>query len=72
MAEYKAMKLKLFRQMDGGTLALLPTGFDDEGKAPEGAARFGLGVGCGFAFGLQASQADIAVNDEFAGRPVGC
>lgn len=70
MAEYKAMKLKLFRQMDGGTLALLPTGFDDEGKAPEGAARFGSEAGSGWRY---AGHAVCGIEPEtFRGDILGC
>lgn len=34
MEEYKSLKIKLFREMKPGALALLPEGFDDEGRVP--------------------------------------
>ena len=47
MAEYKALKLKLFSAMHPGTLALLPAGFADDGAVPDGVhvQRFGTAVG---------------------------
>lgn len=47
MAEYKALKLKLFSAMHLGTLALLPAGFPDDGAMPEGVhvQRFGTEAG---------------------------
>ncbi len=46
MEEYKSLKLKLFREMRPGTLALLPEGFDDGGRVPAGCdiRRFGTGA----------------------------
>lgn len=47
MAEYKALKMKLFSAMRAGAVALLPEGFEDEGKVPRGVRleRFGAGDG---------------------------
>lgn len=43
MEVYRALKLKLFRKMKAGTLALLPEGMSDEGNVPSGVtlAHFG-------------------------------
>ena len=43
MAEYKALKLKMFSTMRPGTLALLPVDFADDGAVPDGVElqRFG-------------------------------
>ncbi|MDD4017959.1 MAG: UDP-N-acetylmuramoyl-L-alanine--D-glutamate ligase [Kiritimatiellae bacterium] len=52
MAEYKALKLKLFSAMRPGAVALLPAGLDDEGRVPENVAlwRFGADAGCGWRY----------------------
>ena len=52
MAEYKALKLKLFSVMQPGTLALLPADFADDGAMPDG-----VGVQ---RFGAEATDADWA------------
>jgi UDP-N-acetylmuramoylalanine--D-glutamate ligase len=51
-AEYKGLKLKLFANMDGDGLALLPDGFDEEGRVPNAVPvrRFGAGAGCAWAY----------------------
>jgi UDP-N-acetylmuramoylalanine--D-glutamate ligase len=48
MAEYKALKLKLFSALRRGGCALLPSQLDDEGAVPEGVSRlrFGADAGC--------------------------
>ncbi len=48
MAEYKALKLKLFANMDAAGRALLPAGLDDESRLPAGVPceRFGSNAGC--------------------------
>jgi len=52
MAEYKALKLKLFAAMRPGTVALLPAGLDDEGRVPGSVTRwrFGANAGCDWAY----------------------
>jgi UDP-N-acetylmuramoylalanine--D-glutamate ligase len=47
VAEYRALKLKLFSAMRAGALALLPTGVPDGGNVPEGVElqRFGVDAG---------------------------
>ncbi len=64
MAEYKALKLKLFAAMRRGGCALLPFGLDDEGRVPEGVAkwRFGADAGCDWTY------ADHAVSGVLDGR----
>ena len=64
MAEYKALKLKLFAAMRHGGCALLPSQLDDEGSVPEGVTRwrFGADAGCDW------SYADHAVTGMLGGR----
>ena len=52
MAEYKALKLKLFSKMRPGGCALLPAGLSEEGAVPEGVTllRFGADAGCDWAY----------------------
>jgi len=52
MAEYKALKLSMFSAMRPGTVALLPSGFGDDGKVPEGIERlrFGADAGCDWTY----------------------
>jgi UDP-N-acetylmuramoylalanine--D-glutamate ligase len=73
MAEYKAMKLKLFRQMDGDTLALLPAGLDAEGKIPAGTMlrRFGDEAGSDWRYAGHAVRGTMpdAFRDELLGCP---
>lgn len=45
MAVYRALKLKLFRKMKPGTLALLPEGMSDEGNVPSGVILEHFGTG---------------------------
>lgn len=65
MAEYKALKLKLFAPMRRGGCALLPSQLDDEGCVPEGVTRlrFGADAGCDWEY------ADHAVKGLMEGRP---
>jgi UDP-N-acetylmuramoylalanine--D-glutamate ligase len=53
MAEYTALKLKLFSAMRPGTLALLPAGVPAGGSVPGGVEeqRFGMGAGCDWVYG---------------------
>lgn len=72
MAEYKALKLKMFSAMRAGSVALLPEGFDDEGKVPAGVTvqRFGAGEGCDWRYGGHAvagGGAGVPVRMEMAG-----
>jgi len=64
MAEYKGLKLSLFKAMRPGTVALLPAGLDDEGRVPGGVERlrFGADAGCDWAY------ADHAVIGMLGGR----
>ncbi|MEI7899418.1 MAG: UDP-N-acetylmuramoyl-L-alanine--D-glutamate ligase [bacterium] len=52
MAEYKALKLKLFTSLRRGGCALLPSHLDDEGRVPEGITRvrFGADAGCDWVY----------------------
>ncbi len=52
MAEYKGLKLRLFENMGPGECALLPEGFDEEGRVPAGVAcqRFGAGAGADWTY----------------------
>jgi UDP-N-acetylmuramoylalanine--D-glutamate ligase len=64
MAEYKALKLKLFSAMRRGACALLPSQLDDEGQVPAGVTRlrFGADAGCDWVY------ADHAVTGMLNGR----
>ncbi len=64
MAEYKALKLKMFTTLRRGGCALLPSQLDDEGCVPEGITRwrFGADAGCDWAY------ADHAVMGMLDGR----
>ncbi|MDD4024829.1 MAG: UDP-N-acetylmuramoyl-L-alanine--D-glutamate ligase [Kiritimatiellae bacterium] len=52
MAEYRALKLKMFASMLPGALALLPDGLDAEGRLPEGveSRRFGDALCCDWSY----------------------
>ena len=52
MAEYKALKLKLFAAMRPGTVALLPEDVDGGGRVPESVIRwrFGANAGCDWVY----------------------
>ncbi len=65
MAEYKALKLKLFTTLRHGGCALLPSQVDDEGCVPEGVTRwrFGADAGCDWEY------AHHAVTGMLDGRP---
>ena len=64
MAEYKALKLKMFSAMRSGAIALLPSRLDDEGQVPGGVTRlrFGADAGCDWVY------ADHAVTGMLNGR----
>ena len=67
LAEYRALKLRLFARQKSGDVALLPEGLDDGGAVPAGVTRqiFGAGAGCDWryfshtVFGGQADTQDM-------------
>ncbi|MEI8242754.1 MAG: UDP-N-acetylmuramoyl-L-alanine--D-glutamate ligase, partial [bacterium] len=52
MAEYRALKLRLFENQSAGDVALLPEGLDDGGAIPPAATRlaFGTGANCNWRY----------------------
>jgi UDP-N-acetylmuramoylalanine--D-glutamate ligase len=64
-AEYRALKLRLFRRQHAGDTALLPHGLDADGAVPAGVEclRFGDAAGCDWRY------ASHAVSGARGGRP---
>ena len=50
MAEYRALKLRLFARQGAGDVALLPEELDDGGAVPAAATRLTFGAGCSCAW----------------------